>query len=55
MDDEIPPRWMWSLDHELKPWFEEVQRNRDEKYGTNSDKDKRESVPMMENELSRRR
>lgn len=56
MEHEMPPRWMWAVDHELKDWFEQVQRDRDEKYGTSRDKkDTRETVPMMENELARRR
>lgn len=26
--EEIPPEWMWPLDHELEDWFEEVHRQR---------------------------
>lgn len=40
---------MWTVDHELTEWFDEVERKRDEKYGTG---DSRESTPMMQNELS---
>ena len=50
--DEMPPQWMWHLDHELEEWFKEVTRLRDEKYGTSSRSDDREQVPMMENEFA---
>ncbi len=28
MEEDIPPEWMWPLDHALKQWFEEVDRRR---------------------------
>jgi len=36
--DELPPVWMWTLDTEIKIWFEKVKRERDEKYGGSKDK-----------------
>lgn len=47
-EDEIPPEWMWPLDHELVGWFEEVKRNREAKFGGKPD----ESPAMMENEYA---
>lgn len=47
--DEVPPRWMWTVDHELDLWFEEVERQREEKYGGRSED---ESAGMMSNELA---
>lgn len=35
--DEMPPRWMWSVDHELQSWFERVAEEREEKYGSKVD------------------
>lgn len=49
-EEETPPEWMWSLDHELVAWFEEVKEKRREKYGDPDDE--RETVPMMGNELA---
>ena len=48
--DEMPPEWMWSVDHELEIWFERVQEERDERYGRD-DRD-RSDAPMMRNELA---
>lgn len=31
--DEMPPRWMWPFPDELEIWFEEVEANRDQKFG----------------------
>jgi hypothetical protein len=50
--DEIPPEWMWAIDHELEEWFEEVKRAREERYGSPSED---ESRPMMQNELTKGR
>ena len=49
--DEIPPEWMWTLDHELDLWFENVEAEREKKYGGNSGED---DLPggMMRNELA---
>lgn len=47
--DEIPPEWMWSVDHELEIWFERVEEERDERFGGG---DRRERTPMMQNELA---
>lgn len=54
LEDEMPPEWMWHLDHELEPWFDEVERKREERYGARDD-DRDERVPMMDNELARGR
>jgi hypothetical protein len=51
-DEEMPPEWMWPLDHELVLWFDEVKRKRDEKYGRHDDDDDRDEVPMMSNALA---
>lgn len=50
--DEMPPEWMWSVDHELQIWFERVQDDRDERYGGPRRAD-RDEVPMMSNELAK--
>lgn len=53
LEDEMPPEWMWPLDHELVPWFDDVKRKREEKYGTSSDSGSaRETVPLMDNALT---
>lgn len=36
--EEVPPVWMWTIDTELKIWFEKIKRAREEKYGTGKDK-----------------
>jgi hypothetical protein len=46
--DEMPPEWMWCIDHELEIWFERIEAERDERYG----REERERVPMMQNELT---
>lgn len=53
MSEEVPPEWMWTLDHELELWFEEVERKREEKFGRGSSGDDDE-LPgeMMRNELA---
>lgn len=51
--DEVPPAWMWAVDHELEIWFENVEQKREEKYGSNSSAD--ETAPMMSNQLARDR
>jgi len=56
-NDEMPPEWMWPLDHEMVIWLERVTEERKEKYG-GSDRDDRDShttVPMMQNEYARGR
>jgi hypothetical protein len=47
--EETPPEWMWPVTHELEVWFERVEAERDERYGS----DDRDQVPLMENELAR--
>lgn len=51
----MPPEWMWPLDEEIVAWMERVVEDRHEKYGGGSQKDSRESVPMMQNEYARGR
>lgn len=48
-EDEMPPEWMWSVDHELEIWFEKLKDARAEKYGT-----PREESPMMSNEYAQK-
>lgn len=43
---------MWHLEHELEPWFEEVKRAREEKYGTGGGDSGDTKVPLMQNELA---
>jgi hypothetical protein len=50
LSEEIPPRWMWPLDEELDAWFKEVERKREEKFGS-KDKDD-PGGDMMVNELA---
>lgn len=52
LHDEMSPSWMLPFDSELELWFERVDRERNEKYG--GDSDDREEVDMMENEFSAR-
>lgn len=47
----MPPEWMWPLEHELIPWFDEVKVAREERHG-NPGKAEDETVPMTENELT---
>ena len=47
-EEELPPSWMWPLDHEITPWFEQVAANRRRKYGDAHDD--REIVDMDVNE-----
>lgn len=49
--DEIPPQWMWTLDHELEDWFFEVDLHRQGKF--TDGEDNRDQVDMMSNEFSR--
>lgn len=52
----MPPEWMWPIDELIAEHFERVREERDEKYGTTSDKDDGDTkVPLMQNELSKGR
>lgn len=51
--DETPPEWMWTLDHELEAWFDEVDRKRKERFGIEDDD--REAPQMMQNEFAKNR
>jgi hypothetical protein len=53
-EDEIPPEWMWPLDEELESWFDEVKESRRDRAG-NRDNGRSSTVPLMQNELTRRR
>ena len=33
-DDDIPPRWMWHLDWELREFFEQLKIRREAKYSS---------------------
>lgn len=50
--DEVPPRWMWHLDHELKEWFENLEWERKNRYSNRDDDDEVIGLPVK-NELSR--
>lgn len=47
-EEELPPSWMWPLDHETRPWFDNVVAARNAKYGNSGDD--REIVDMDQNE-----
>jgi hypothetical protein len=47
--DEVPPRWMWHLDHELDIWFTRIKRDREERYGGGGSAHV-ENTPMTEND-----
>lgn len=49
-EEEIPPKWMWHLEWEIEPWFEEVNRARKSQYSSSGD----EESPMEQNELAAR-
>ena len=48
MEQDIPPEWMWPYDEALNEWFEDVKASHDNP----EDRDDREVVPMMTNELA---
>lgn len=50
----MPPEWMWPLDKAIIEWMDRVKEERDERYGRDKD-DRHERVPMMDNELAKRR
>ena len=50
--DEVPPEWMWPYDRQLKKWFDEVDEERRNRYGTGSSQDDLVEVPMVQNELA---
>ena len=52
VSEEIPPRWMWAHDYELKQWFDEIRMAREEKYGGDHDDDGDAGSEMMSNDLA---
>lgn len=46
---EIPPRWMWHLDHEINTWFERLEEERGSPSPTGRQD---EEAPMMQNALT---
>lgn len=50
---ETPPEWMWPFDDELQIWFDEVEEERNRKFGRQGNDDSDEVVPMMSNELAK--
>ena len=51
--DEMPPHWMWHLDHEIISWFEKVEEMRNEKYsGVDSGATSADSQEMQPNEFA---
>jgi hypothetical protein len=51
----MPPEWMWPLDEEIVAWMENVNSERQAKYGGSSKDDDTDGGPMMSNEYSRGR
>lgn len=47
---DVPPVWMWHLDHELEDWFDALNSND----GSGPEDPDDEDVPMMRNALVRR-
>lgn len=52
--EEIPPRWMWAHDDELKYHWEKVEAKRKEKYGGNDSDQDLDSPDRMRNEYAER-
>jgi hypothetical protein len=53
LEDDMPPRWMWTLDEELNEHFQKLRSKR--KHGDDED-DEPESVgPMLVNEYAKTR
>ena len=53
LTEEVPPQWMWTVEHELELWFERVERDREAKYGGGgSGSDDDDMGQMMRNELA---
>ena len=51
-EKDIPPEWMWGIDSELEVWFEEVKASHSP---GGAERDTREEVPMMSNDLAKER
>lgn len=55
MADEMPPSWMWHLDHELVVWFDAVEERRKSKFGDGSESSSDGGdQPMLDNEFAAR-
>lgn len=52
-EEEMPPEWMWTLDHELEEWFEHVAHDRKTRFGGGGSDD--DETSMMGNELAKGR
>ena len=48
--EDRPPQWMWHLDEKLIEWFEEVDRKREARFGSNGG---REMPEMEQSELTK--
>lgn len=48
--EDMPPQWMWPLDHELIAWFDDVRRRHEARHGA-----PRDEVDMTSNDLAPRR
>jgi hypothetical protein len=53
-EEEIPPNWMWPLDHEVETWFLEVKRARETRSNMAPGDSDEESGELMENEFAAR-
>lgn len=49
--DDMPPVWMWHIDHALEEHFEEVEERRSERFNPDGD----EGPTLTKNALSPRR
>lgn len=48
LPNDLPPRWMWHLDHELERWFDAIKAERDRPMSSPSGE---REAPMMINTL----
>lgn len=56
MEEEMPPQWMWHLDHEVVVWFERIDEQRKARFGGGDDGGEDYEPPeMMTNELAKGR
>lgn len=49
MEEDIPPEWMWPFDKALDEWFDDIKAAHAQ---GGSQRDDREVVPMMSNDLA---
>lgn len=55
-EEDMPPQWMWPLDHEVVAWFDAVAERRKARFaGSGGDSGDDDSGLMMENEFAKGR